>query len=251
AAGGARRAAHDQAHRGGRGHPRRDGIRRLHGECRARAGQERPGLPRGPDHDARADDQERSDHRREDEARSRRGGQPRDRRGRRAEREVRHRRIRGGVPGGGQDQQRVARRARAAGSPRERPAASDFSRYYASRFLDTFEGLGIRPEEIHWMRDLYRSGELDKQIDLVLRNAATIREIYARVANVKKDERWLPIGVICDNCRRLGTTYSYDYDGKTVAYDCLPDYVEWATGCGHSGRISPFKGNAKLYWNLT
>jgi lysyl-tRNA synthetase class 1 len=128
--------------------------------------------------------------------------------------------------------------------------ASDFARYYASRFLATFEGLGIRPEEIHWMRDLYRSGALDKQIDLVLRNAATIREIYARVANVKKDERWLPIGVICENCRRLGTTYSYDYDGETVAYECRPDYVEWAKGCGHSGRISPFKGNAKLYWNL-
>ncbi|HEV8655837.1 MAG TPA: lysine--tRNA ligase [Candidatus Limnocylindria bacterium] len=132
----------------------------------------------------------------------------------------------------------------------EPSAASDFARYYASRFLATFGGLGIRPEEIHWMRDLYRSGQLDGQIDLVLRNAATIREIYARVANVKKDERWLPIGVICENCRRLGTTYSYDYDGETVAYECRPDYVEWAKGCGHSGRISPFKGNAKLYWNL-
>jgi lysyl-tRNA synthetase class 1 len=132
----------------------------------------------------------------------------------------------------------------------EPSAASDFARYYASRFLATFEVLGIRPEEIHWMRDLYRSGALDQQIDLVLRNAATIREIYARVANVKKDERWLPIGVICENCRRLGTTYSYDYDGKTVAYECRPDYVDWAKGCGHTGRISPFKGNAKLYWNL-
>ena len=70
----------------------------------------------------------------------------------------------------------------------EPSAASDFARYYASRFLATFEVLGIRPEEIHWMRDLYRSGALDRQIDLVLRNAATIREIYARVANVQKDE---------------------------------------------------------------
>src|SRR5205814_83206 len=29
-----------------------------------------------------------------------------------------------------------------------------------------------------------------------------------------------------------------------------PDLVTWATGCGHRGRISPFKGNAKLPWNL-
>jgi lysyl-tRNA synthetase class 1 len=128
--------------------------------------------------------------------------------------------------------------------------ASDFARYHATRFLATFELLGIHPEEIHWLRDLYRTGALDKQIDLVLRNAATIREVYQRVANVIKDERWLPIGVVCENCGRLGTTFAFDYDGKTVAYECRKDLVDWAEGCGHAGRRSPFKGGAKLYWNL-
>lgn len=132
----------------------------------------------------------------------------------------------------------------------EPSAASDFARYHASGFLETFEALGIRPEEIHWLRDLYGSGDLDKQIDLVLRNAATIREVYERVSHVTKDARWLPIGVICESCGRLGTTYAFDYDGKTVAYECRKDYVAWAEGCGHVGRRSPFKGNAKLYWNL-
>ncbi|HEV8229785.1 MAG TPA: lysine--tRNA ligase [Candidatus Limnocylindria bacterium] len=129
-------------------------------------------------------------------------------------------------------------------------SASDFARYHASRFLGTFASLGIRPEEIHWLRDLYRSGDLDGEIDLVLRNAPAIREIYERVAHVKKDERWLPIAVICESCGRLGTTFAYDYDGKTVAYECRRDYVDWAEGCGHAGRRPPFKGNAKLYWNL-
>jgi lysyl-tRNA synthetase class 1 len=128
--------------------------------------------------------------------------------------------------------------------------ASDFARYHATRFLSTFAELGIRPEEVHWLRDLYRSGALDKDIDLVLRNAGTIRDIYARVSNVKKDEQWLPIAIICESCGRLGTTYAHDYDGETVAYECLPDLVTWAEGCGHTGRRSPFKGNAKLYWNL-
>ena len=132
----------------------------------------------------------------------------------------------------------------------EPSAASDFARYHASAYLETFATLGIRPEEIHWMRDLYGKGELDTQIDLVLRNAAIIREIYERVSHVTKDERWLPIGVICESCGRLGTTFAFDYDGKTVAYECRKDYVEWAEGCGHTGRRSPFKGNAKLYWNL-
>ena len=134
--------------------------------------------------------------------------------------------------------------------PSPDPSSSDFARYHAERFLATFADLGVRPEEIHWLRDLYRSGALDRQIDLVLRNADTIRRVYAEVANVKKDEGWLPIGVVCENCGRLGTTYAHDYDGQTVAYDCRPDLVDWAVGCGHRGRISPFKGNAKLNWNM-
>ena len=134
--------------------------------------------------------------------------------------------------------------------PSPDPAYSDFARYNAERYLATFEVLGIRPEEIHWMRDLYRSGALDRQIDLVLRNAETIRRIYADVANVRKDEAWLPVSVICESCGRIGTTAASDYDGETVAYECRKDYVGWAEGCEHSGRVSPFKGNAKLPWNL-
>lgn len=134
--------------------------------------------------------------------------------------------------------------------PSPDPGYSDFARYHAQRFLATFETLGVRPGEIHWLRHLYRSGALDRQIDLVLRHADTIRRIYAEVANVRKDEHWLPISVICESCGRLGTTYATDYDGVTVAYECRRDLVTWAEGCGHAGRISPFGGNAKLVWNL-
>ena len=126
--------------------------------------------------------------------------------------------------------------------------APDFAEYHATRFIALFAGLGITPE-FHRMRDLYRSGQLDRQIDLVLRNAERIREIHKRIATVEHAAGWLPISVICENCGRIGTTLATDYDGKTVAYSCMPAYVEWAEGCGHTGRITPFKGNAKLLWN--
>jgi lysyl-tRNA synthetase class 1 len=125
---------------------------------------------------------------------------------------------------------------------------TDFADYHATRFIALFAGLGITPE-FHRMRDLYRTGELDRQIDLVLRNAETIRQVHKRIANVDHPAGWLPVAVICENCGRIGTTLATDYDGKTVAYECQRDYVEWAQGCGHRGRISPFKGNAKLLWN--
>jgi lysyl-tRNA synthetase class 1 len=126
--------------------------------------------------------------------------------------------------------------------------ASDFAEYHATRFIALFAGLGITPE-FHRMRDLYRSGALDRAIDLVLRNAETIRAIHKSVANVDHPAGWLPISVICENCGRIGTTLATDYDGKTVAYTCKTGYVDWADGCGHSGRISPFMGKSKLLWN--
>ncbi|MHB8632166.1 MAG: lysine--tRNA ligase, partial [Candidatus Limnocylindria bacterium] len=126
----------------------------------------------------------------------------------------------------------------------------DFARYHADRFLSTFEHVGIHPQEIHWLRDLYGSGELDHEIDLVLRNADAVRRIYAEVSNVQKDPGWLPIWVICERCGKIGTTHATDFDGATVAYECRRDYVSWAEGCGHRGRIAPFKGTAKLPWNL-
>ncbi len=128
-------------------------------------------------------------------------------------------------------------------------SATDFARYHAGKFLATFADLGIRPEDLHWMRDLYGSGKLDSQIDLVLRNAALIAEIHRRIAGVVHPDGWLPVSVICASCGRIGTTLATDYDGTTVAYRCLPEYVTWAQGCGNEGRRSPFKGGAKLLWN--
>jgi len=133
--------------------------------------------------------------------------------------------------------------------PSPDPAYGDWARFHGERFIATFAGLGIAPE-FHWMRDLYRSGALDGAIDLTLRNAATIREIYARVANVRKDDDWYPVHVICERCGKIGTTKVTGYDGTRVTYACLPDLVDWAEGCGQRGTMSPFKGNAKLPWNL-
>src|SRR3989442_14194120 len=89
--------------------------------------------------------------------------------------------------------------------------ASDFAGYHAARFIALFAGLGITPE-FHRMRDLYRSGALDRQIDLVLRNAETIRSIHARVAGVQHPEGLLPVSVICENSGRIGSKLATRYD---------------------------------------
>ncbi len=127
---------------------------------------------------------------------------------------------------------------------------ASYARHHAQTFIDLFAGLGIHPDRYYWMSDIYPTGEMDGYIRTALDRAQTVREIYRRVANVQHPDHWLPVSVICPNCGKVGTTIASDWDGATVKVDCRPDLVQWATGCGWSGRVAPFGGAAKLPWNL-
>ena len=126
---------------------------------------------------------------------------------------------------------------------------ANYARHFASLFLDTFERLGIRPK-LYWMSEQYASGAMDPYIQRALDRADVILEIYRTVSTVTHPADWLPISVVCENCGRSGTTRAFGWSGGEVSYECRPDLVEWAKGCGHRGRISPFGGRAKLVWNV-
>ena len=132
----------------------------------------------------------------------------------------------------------------------EGSSAANYARHFVGEiFFRTFEPLGIRPE-FYWVSELYAAGQMDPCIKLALDRADRVREIYKRVSHVERPSGWLPIQVICEQCGRIGTTYATGWDGATVSYQCKPDMVSWARGCGHEGRVSPLGGRAKLPWNL-
>ena len=127
---------------------------------------------------------------------------------------------------------------------------ASYARHFAGMFIDTFAGLGIKPDRYYWMSDIYPTGALDPYIRMALDKASLVREIYRRVANVQHPETWHPLGLICPTCGKVGTTIVTAWDGERVQFECRERLVEWARGCGASGRISPFGGAAKLPWNL-
>jgi lysyl-tRNA synthetase class 1 len=125
-----------------------------------------------------------------------------------------------------------------------------YARHFAALFIDTFSGLGIHPDRYYWMSEIYAAGQLDPFIRTALARAEVVRDIYRRVSRVERPPGWLPVHVICPTCGKVGTTLARDWDGETVAFECLPDLVTWARGCSTTGRIAPFGGAAKLPWNL-
>ena len=127
---------------------------------------------------------------------------------------------------------------------------ASYARHFAALFIDTFAGLGIHPDRYYWMSEIYPTGQVDPFIRTALDRAELVRDIYRRVSRVERPAGWLPVHVICPTCGKVGTTLARDWDGETVAFECLPDLVTWAAGCSSSGRVSPFGGAAKLPWNL-
>lgn len=127
---------------------------------------------------------------------------------------------------------------------------ASYARHFAQAFIDTFDGLGIRPDVYYWMSEVYASGAMDRYIRTALDAAGQIRDIYRRVANVDHPDEWHPLFVICESCGRIGTTIVTGWDGQRARYECRPDLVEWASGCGNSGAVEPFGGRAKLPFHV-
>jgi lysyl-tRNA synthetase class 1 len=127
---------------------------------------------------------------------------------------------------------------------------ASYARHHAQAFVDTFAHLGIHPDRYYWMSEHYAAGDMDRYIRIALDRAATVREIYRRVANVQHPDAWHPLSVVCEHCGKIGTTIVTEWDGERVRYECRPDLVAWARGCGRTGWVSPFGGRGKLPWNL-
>lgn len=131
--------------------------------------------------------------------------------------------------------------------PSPEPGYTNYAEYFAAEFVRVHEKFGATPEYYWAHKDLYQSGKMDPQIRTALEKAADIRRILKDVSGSVKDETWLPVSVVCEQCQKMMTTRAYDFDGETVGYTCdrSPD---GCVPCGHVGRVAPWGGNAKLFW---
>lgn len=127
--------------------------------------------------------------------------------------------------------------------------AKSMGEFYAFDFEDAFRILGCT-QEVVWSHELYESGKMDAVIREALDSISELRAIYQEVADYTLPEKWYPFQVICENCGLTGSTLMTDWDGTKVTYQCLEKKVEWATGCGHTGTVSPFGGTGKLLWKV-
>lgn len=127
--------------------------------------------------------------------------------------------------------------------------AKNFATYFGEEFVKVIDSLGLAVTYT-WASQKYESGLYDSWIKKAMEKEAVIRGIYKEVSGSEKPEDWHPLQVICENCGKVGTTKVTSWDGELATYRCEPNMVKWAEGCGHEGKLSPFKGKGKLPWKV-
>ena len=125
---------------------------------------------------------------------------------------------------------------------------SNYAEYFGDEFVSVHKKAGFTPR-YYRATESYRSGTMDPFIKTALERVSDIRRILKEISGSEKDESWLPVSVVCENCGKIMTTRAYDFDGETVGYACDRNPDE-AKSCGHTGRVAPWKGTAKLFWKV-
>jgi lysyl-tRNA synthetase class 1 len=125
----------------------------------------------------------------------------------------------------------------------------NFAEYFGQEFIGVIEETGFRPE-FYRSSELYKQGKYNEVMKISIENAEKIREIYKKVSGSQKEDKWLPVQMICEKCGKVSTTRAFSFDGEKVEYECVENAVSWTQGCGYKGKNSPFDGKAKLPWKV-
>ncbi len=130
--------------------------------------------------------------------------------------------------------------------PSPEPGFDNYAEYFGAEFAGVHAKAGFRPRYVR-STDVYRSGKMDALMRRALERADVLRRVLKEVSGSEKDESWLPVSVVCEKCGKMMTTRAFGFDGETVGYACdrSPDGT---ASCGHTGRVAPWRGAAKLFW---
>lgn len=125
-----------------------------------------------------------------------------------------------------------------------------FGDYYRKMMVNLLLQLNIKPDVLYRTSALYKEGFFNESIKIVLDNVDKVKKVYEEMYKKKLADNWYPFQVICPNCGKLGTTKVVGWNGKEVEFECSPNLVTWAKGCGTKGKVSPYDGNGKLVWKV-
>ena len=128
-----------------------------------------------------------------------------------------------------------------------------YGMHMSSLLLEGLDELKIE-YDFRRAKETYEKGLLKDQIHTILINSKKIGEKIAELSGQEKYKNILPYFAVCENCDKLYTTESIDYnsDEKKIKYRCNDATIgsNIVKGCGHEGESDITKGHGKLAWKV-
>ncbi len=116
-----------------------------------------------------------------------------------------------------------------------------YTEHFEKELEDVLPKTGIKPEFIY-QNKMYKKCKYADQIKFVLENKDKVRLILDKYRKEPLPEKWFPLSIYCDKCKREQTEVT-DWNKKyTLKYKCE---------CGFEGETNFKKqGNVKLLWRV-
>lgn len=127
----------------------------------------------------------------------------------------------------------------------------NFGDHMSSLLLDALDTCQISYTFLS-ANEIYRKGILNKQIEVLLRNAKEVGRIVAEEVDQDKYETFLPYFPVCQKCGRIYTTQAHQYIEKEhrILYTCngMDLGNQRLNGCGFKGEMDYRIDEGKLAW---
>jgi len=128
-----------------------------------------------------------------------------------------------------------------------------YGQHMSGLLLEGLDNVGIK-YKFKSGTEVYTSGLLKSQIDIILSNSKLIGDHIALSAGQEKYKKYLPYFPICQHCNRLYVANATEYipNEKAVSYECSGNTVnkKHVQGCGNKGEVKIDTGQGKLAWKV-
>lgn len=117
-----------------------------------------------------------------------------------------------------------------------------YADHYLENFLNCLDEIGVKPT-VYRASLLYKEGKYSEYIQIAMKRSKDIREIIETISGRELPKNWIPLNIMCENCKKLTTTSPLMYQYPKIEYKC--------SSCGYEGEVDIRKGGiGKLPWRV-
>ena len=92
-----------------------------------------------------------------------------------------------------------------------------YADHYLENFLNCLDEIGVKPT-VYRASLLYKEGKYSEYIQIAMKRSKDIKEIIETISGRELPKNWIPLNIMCENCKKLTTTSPLMYQYPKIEY---------------------------------